>query len=164
MSYYFSMMPLAEPTLKDNDHLWYGWKIKSYMENYWIVFSINVLISRQSVKGPQMIRSQIMMTSSNENIFRVNGLCVGNSPVTDEFSSQRPVTWGFDVFFDLRLNKRLSQQSRRGDLRRHRVHYDVTVMSWALPCSMMWKSKLCWGKRSYLDGFMHGCGMSRANP
>ena len=31
-------------------------------------------------------------------------LCVGNSPVTSEFLSQRPVTWSFDVFFDL-LNK-----------------------------------------------------------
>ena len=33
-------------------------------------------------------------------------LCVGNAPVTD-----RPVTRSFDVFFDLRLNKRLSKQS-----------------------------------------------------
>ena len=38
-------------------------------------------------------------------------LCAGNSPVTDEFPSQRPVTRSFDVFFDLRLNKRLSKQS-----------------------------------------------------
>ena len=28
------------------------------------------------------------------------------------FPSQRPVTWIFDIFFDLRLNKRLSKQSR----------------------------------------------------
>ena len=40
-------------------------------------------------------------------------LCAGNSPVTGKFPSQRPVTWSFDVFFDLRLNKRLSEQSRR---------------------------------------------------
>ena len=38
-------------------------------------------------------------------------LCVGNSPVTGEFPSQRPLTWSFDVFLDLRLNKRLSKQS-----------------------------------------------------
>ena len=37
-------------------------------------------------------------------------LCVGNSPVS-EFPSQRPVARSFDVFFDLRLNKRLSKQS-----------------------------------------------------
>ena len=35
----------------------------------------------------------------------------GKSPVTGEFASQRPVTQSFDVFFDLRLNKRLSKQS-----------------------------------------------------
>ena len=38
-------------------------------------------------------------------------LCAGNSPVTGEFPTQRPVTPSFDVFFDLRLNKRLSKQS-----------------------------------------------------
>ena len=36
----------------------------------------------------------------------------GNSPVTGEFPSQRPVTRSFDVFFDLRRNKRLGKQSR----------------------------------------------------
>ena len=35
-------------------------------------------------------------------------ICVGNSPVTGEFPAQRAVTRSFDVFFDLRLNKRLS--------------------------------------------------------
>ena len=38
-------------------------------------------------------------------------LCAGNSPVSGEFPAQRPVTRSFDVFFDLRLNKRLSKQS-----------------------------------------------------
>ena len=37
--------------------------------------------------------------------------CVRNSPVTSEFPSQRPVMQSFNVFFDLRLNKRLSKQS-----------------------------------------------------
>ena len=38
-------------------------------------------------------------------------LCAGNSPVTDEFLAQRPVTRSFDVFFDLRLNKQFNKQS-----------------------------------------------------
>ena len=38
-------------------------------------------------------------------------ICAVNSPVPGEFPAQRPVTWSFDVFFDLRLNKRLSKQS-----------------------------------------------------
>ena len=41
-----------------------------------------------------------MMTSSNGNIFRVTG----------EFPTQRPMARSFGVFFDLRLNKRLSKQ------------------------------------------------------
>ena len=40
-------------------------------------------------------------------------LCEGNSPVTSEFPSQRPVMRSFDVFFDLCLSKQLSKQSRR---------------------------------------------------
>ena len=35
----------------------------------------------------------------------------GNSPVTGEFPAQRPMTRIFDIFFDRRLNKRLSKQS-----------------------------------------------------
>ena len=38
-------------------------------------------------------------------------LCARNSPATGEFPSQRPVTRSFDVFFDLRLNKRLTKKS-----------------------------------------------------
>ena len=37
-------------------------------------------------------------------------ICAGNSPVSGDFPAQRPVTRSFDVFFDLRLNKRLSKQ------------------------------------------------------
>ena len=38
-------------------------------------------------------------------------ICVGNSPVTGEFPSQRPVTRSFNFFFDLRLNIQFSKQS-----------------------------------------------------
>ena len=52
-----------------------------------------------------------MMTSSNEIILRVTGPLCRNSPVTGEFPSQRPVTWSFDVFFDLLPNTKLSKQT-----------------------------------------------------
>ena len=48
-----------------------------------------------------------------ETFFALLAFCVGNSPVTGEFLSQRPVTRGFDVFFDLHLSKQLSKKSRR---------------------------------------------------
>ena len=47
-------------------------------------------------------------------------LCVGNSPVTGEFPSQRPVICAW-------INGWLNNREA-GDLRRHRAHYDVTVM------------------------------------
>ena len=37
-------------------------------------------------------------------------ICAGNSPVPGEFPTQRPVTRSFDIYFDLRPNKRLSKQ------------------------------------------------------
>ena len=40
----------------------------------------------------------------------LQAICAENSPVTGEFPAQRLVTRSFDVFFDLRLTKRLSKQ------------------------------------------------------
>ena len=60
----------------------------------------------------------------------VLAICAGNSPVSSELPAQRPVTGSFDVFYP-RLNTRLSKQSGAGDLRRHRAHYDITMMCFA---------------------------------
>ena len=58
-------------------------------------------------------------------------ICAGNSPVSGEFPAQRPVTRSFDVFFHLRLIKRLSKHSwgwwletQSRPLRRHCNEYD----------------------------------------
>ena len=73
-----------------------------------------------------------MMTSSNGIIFRVTGHLCGNSPVP----AQRPATQSFDVFFDLRPNKRLSKQSRCWWFDMPSRHYDVTVMSCGVYCNI----------------------------
>ena len=57
-----------------------------------------------------LLMTFLMMTSSNGNIFRVTGPLCGEFTGPGEFPTQRPVTRSFDVFFDLRLNKRLSKQ------------------------------------------------------
>ena len=67
------------------------------------------------------------MTSLNGNISALLALRVGNSPVTDEFPSQRPVARSFDIFFSAWTNGWVINGDV-GDLGRHRVHYDVTVM------------------------------------
>ena len=67
--------------------------------------NINCLSSLYARKFPNM------MTSWNGNIFRVTGHLCGEFTGDRWIPAQRPVTRSFDVFFDLRLNKRLSKQS-----------------------------------------------------
>ena len=63
------------------------------------------------------IEPQFLLLNDDDVIkwkhFGLLAQCAGNSPVTGEFPSQRPVTRSFDVFFDLSLNKWLSKQSKR---------------------------------------------------
>ena len=54
-------------------------------------------------------------------------LCAGNSPVTGEFPPQRLVRWSFDIF-GAWINGWVNNR-KAGDFRRHRSHYDVTLMS-----------------------------------
>ena len=49
-------------------------------------------------------KSTHMMTSSNGNISALLARCAGNSPVTDEFPTQRPVTRSFDISLICALN------------------------------------------------------------
>ena len=62
-------------------------------------------------------------------------ICERNSPVTCEFPAERSVPRSFDVFFDLRLNEDWVNNREAGYLRRHRAHYDVTVMKVMLTCA-----------------------------
>ena len=69
---------------------------------------IKVSITKRTV-AKLLQHSNGMMTSLNGNIFRVTGSLCGEFTGPGEFPTQRPVTRSFDVFFDLRLNKRLSK-------------------------------------------------------
>ena len=66
----------------------------------------------------------------------------GNSPVTGEFPAQKPVTQSFDVFFGLRLNKRLSKQSWsrwfETPSRPLWRHCNATMKSWHRDSSLYW--------------------------
>ena len=90
----------------------------------------------------------VMITSSKGNIFRVTGPLWEESTGDRWIPSQRPVTRGFDVFFDQRLNKRLSRQSRRRWFEtpsrsswRHCIMC-LCVVGWShcLVGGMLWKS------------------------
>ena len=69
-----------------------------------------------------------MMTSSNENISALMALCAGNSPLTVNPSHKGQ--WSGALMFSLiyaSINDWVNNR-KAGDLRRHRAHYDVTVM------------------------------------
>ena len=80
-------------------------------------------------------------------------ICAGNSPVPGEFPAQRPVTRSFDVFLDLRLNKRLSKQpwgwwfeTPSCSLRRH---FNAEMLSYKLMC-FSWNTN---GQRQLIFGY-----------
>ena len=54
----------------------------------------------------------LMMTSWKGTFSALLAIFAGNSQVPGEFPAERPVTWSFDVFYDMRPNKRLSKRSR----------------------------------------------------
>ena len=90
-----------------------------------LALNLNGRLCRTKVEPP----AKFMTRHQMETFFRFTGPCERNSPLTGELPAQRPVTRSFDVFYDLRLNKRLSKQSwKAGDVRRHHAHYNVTVM------------------------------------
>ena len=65
-----------------------------------------------------------------QTISALLALCVGSSPVTGEFPSQRP--WRGALILSLLcawINPWVNT-SEAGDLRRHRAHYDVIVMNY----------------------------------
>ena len=79
--------------------------------------------------------------------------CAGNSPVPGEFPTQRPVTQSFDVFFDPRVNKRLSKQpwgwwfeTLSCPLWRHRdvctLLYSTSAVGLALKVSTHWNKNV----------------------
>ena len=64
-------------------------------------------------------------------------ICAEKSTVTVEFPTQRPVTQGFDVFFDLRLNKRLSKQWWGW-------WFETPPWTWWSHCNGHWPFVLAW--------------------
>ena len=98
-----------------------------------------------------------MMTSSNRKFSALLAICAGNSPVPGEFPAQRPVTRSFDVFFDLRLNKRLSKQSWGWWFKRlwcplWRHCNETTVIRWHVPKFVVfWLGESIAAKEIYHD-------------
>ena len=90
--------------------------------------------------------------------------CVGNSPFTNEFPSQRPVPRSFDVFFDLRLNKRLSERSwgwwidtPSCSLWRHRNVTKTRDRDKTGSCTLMWDGCNKYASRAWITACILHC-------
>ena len=95
-------------------------------------------------KGPRTLPAMALSLSrlwlawwcrQMETFTALLAFCVGNSPVTGEFPSQKPMTRSFDVFFYLRLNQQLSKQWRRR-------RFETPSLSLCLHCNDLRLS--CW--------------------
>ena len=89
----------------------YKWSAREWIRMLWRQWKRKTCTC---VLGTKSVLLEVWWRHQMKTFSSLLALCVGNSPVTGEFPSQRPVTRSFDVFFvDLWLNKRLSKHSRR---------------------------------------------------
>ena len=63
-----------------------------------------------------------------ETLSELLAICAGNSPVTGEFHAHSPVTRSLKFSLICAWINGWVNNRETGDLRRHRVHYAVTVM------------------------------------
>ena len=95
------------------------WNLFSSMKHgsKWIQISLKFVLMCPINNKPALLQVMARLKAITwwrhqmETFSALLAICAGNSPVPGEFPSQRPVTRSFDVFFDLRPNKRLSKQS-----------------------------------------------------
>ena len=99
----------------------------SYSDIWWVLLNVNIILKVWNIiilhplpnfngglVKPSLVLWHGWVTwwrHQMETFSALLAICAGNSPVSGEFPTQRPVTRSFDIFFDLRLNKRLSKQS-----------------------------------------------------
>ena len=83
------------------------WSSKNCLTSMTDLIGDDYIILEVSAKL-MVLRRFALWRHQMETFSALLALCAGNSPVTGELLSQRPVTRSFDGFFDLCLNKRLT--------------------------------------------------------
>ena len=118
---------------------YFGWEFILFIKTF---LRGNTSHFMEEHSSPISIFPVFMMTSLKGNMFRVTGFCAGNSPVTagihrSPVNSPHTDQWRGAFMFSLIwawTNGEVNNQDA-GDLRRHRTHYDVTVMWLYVPNS-----------------------------
>ena len=80
------------------------------IEGAWSMTWANIGVPSSDVPAEVDSLHMIIERHEMETFSALLAICAGNSPVPGEFPAQRPVTRSFNIFFDLRLNKLLSEQ------------------------------------------------------
>ena len=103
--YYYPQQEIA-PRRVRNLWLWLSqwW---TFVKRWCIEIYISIL---RWINGCALLALSSWWRHQTETFSVLLALCVGNLLDTGDSPSQRPVTRGFDVFFDLRLNKRFNKQ------------------------------------------------------
>ena len=100
------------------EYLWSSKTSTEMLRNVIMLPFIEVTLSRQQISSCPHCRHLLHVKCvlpwwrhQMKTFSALLAVCAGISPAPGEFPTQRPVTRSCDVFFDLRLNKRLSKQS-----------------------------------------------------
>ena len=109
---------------RSHDGYWCSGAIRPYVISNIHVGTVNM--SPESYYAATTHVSDSTMASSNGTFSVSLALCEGNPTITGGFSSQRPVTQSFDIFF---IYAWTNNWANADDLRHHRARYDVAVMS-----------------------------------
>ena len=111
---------LSDEILFIKTHSYGGALTSDFMEEHSSPTSIFPVSMMRSSKWKHVPRHWLLWGNSP--------VTAGNSPVTGKFPSHRPVTRSFDGFFICAWTNGWVNNQDVGDVRRHRAHYDVTVM------------------------------------
>ena len=147
--------------VQSDSHRWNGMALVSYIPvtshclRYWLIFDgMKPLPALTHNPRCSVALTWAWWRHQMETFSAILALCGGNSPVSGEFPAQMPVTRSFDVFFDLRLIKRLSKHSRGWWFETLSRHFDVIVMEqFRKECSWTWP--VIRVRRSFFKNYHH---------
>ena len=118
----------------------FGWEFILFVKTHFY----GGALTSHSWRSIHLLHFLFSMTSSNGNMFRVPGFCAGNSPVTagnTPVNSPHTDQWRGALVFSFICawtNGWVNNQDA-ANLRRHRAHYDVTLM-WC-PIVIQWSGQ-----------------------
>ena len=120
-------------------HQWIVWWHTAH-----IYTQINQRNPLEAKKNVCKIQMETRWRHQMEAFSALLAICAGNSPVTGEFPTQRPVTRSFDISLICAWINGWVNNGKTADLGCHRVHYEVTIMN----TDIFWQKNTCMSELS----------------